>query len=71
MSVLSCVCVSYCLLAAAEGEISPSIEVLLVSALKEPRPDMIARVVSKGCAKALDDLLKKWPNQVLLVFVHS
>ena len=48
----------------AEAEIAPSIELLLASMMKDPKPEMVSRVASKGCHKILDDLLKKWPEQV-------
>ena len=51
-------------LVAAEEEISPDIELLLATMLREPQPDLLVNVARRGHAKILDDLLKKWPDQV-------
>ena len=43
---------------------SPDIELLLASMLREPQSDVLVRVARRGHAKILGDLLKKWPDQV-------
>ena len=32
--------------------------------MREPQPDVLVRLATKGHAQILDSLLKKWPDQV-------
>ncbi|CAI8033700.1 E3 ubiquitin-protein ligase MIB2 [Geodia barretti] len=47
-----------------EAEVNPGIEILLSSMMREPQPDVLVRLATKGHAQILDSLLKKWPDQV-------
>ena len=42
----------------------PTMELLWATMLKEPMPDILVSIALGGRATMLEDMLKKWPEQV-------
>ena len=59
--VHACICIHTC---SAELDKAPSLDMLWMPMRDTPNPELLLRATSRGCAGILDDLLKKWPDQV-------